>query len=98
MNQHVEQMITNLDVMIESNQVLKAALSRCDDDKAHEAISVMLMQAMALFGAESVAMKRFFPVMDVIKQRIDNLDLEGALRQAETFELQLIEIQQLMKQ
>lgn len=98
MNAHVQKMRQNLDVLLETLTILKSALTKEDDDKAHEAISVMIMQGLHLFGAESVAMKQFFPVMDVIKRRIDGLDLAGALRQAELFETQINEIKTLITQ
>ena len=89
-------MIQNLDVLLETMQVLKPALADEDGDKAHEAITVMLMQGLDLFGAKSVAMQQFFPVMDVIKRRIDDADFSGALRQANLFEKQINEIKGLV--
>ena len=98
MNAQVQQMTNNLDVLLETMSILKAALTKQDGDKAHEAISVMLLQGIQLFGEDSVAMKQFFPVMDVIQRRIDGLDLAGALRQSELFETQINEIKALIRQ
>lgn len=96
MSPHQEQAIANYDVLLETLAMLKTRLGENDDDGAHEAISVMLMQTRDLFGMESVTMQQFFPVMDTIKQRIDGMLLDAALRQAEAFEGQIREIQTLI--
>jgi hypothetical protein len=67
-------------------------LSVDNNDKSHEAVTILLMQGLHTLGAESVAMKQFFPVFDVIKRRIDSGNLPGALGQAELFQTQLSEI------
>ena len=85
-------MMQTLNVLLETIVILKAALSDQDDDKAHEAVSVLLMQCMTLLGPDSPVMRHFFPVMDAIKERIDALDLDGALRQTVIFERQINEI------
>ena len=41
-------------------------------------------------------MQQFFPVMDTIKQRIDAMQLQDALRQAELFDSQIREIQTII--
>ena len=96
MNPQQEQAIANYDILLESLAILKARLGENDDDAAHEAISIMLMQTGDLFGMESVTMQQFFPVMDTVKQRIDAMQLEAALRQAELFEDQIREIQTII--
>jgi hypothetical protein len=95
MNSHNQTMMQTLNVLLDTISILKTALSDQDDDKAHEAVSVLLMQCMTLLGPESPVMQHFFPVMDAIKRRIDAEDLEGALQQTVIFERQLNEIKAL---
>ncbi len=97
MNEQQQQAIASYDVLLETLAILKTRLGENDDDGAHEAISIMLMQTRELFGMESVTMQQFFPVMDVIKQRIDGMALEDALRQANLFEDQIREIQAIIE-
>ena len=77
--------------------ILLAYLVASDAEKSHEAISVMLMQGMEYFGAESPAMQQFFPVWDAIKTHIDNSDLQRAEGQARTWETQLLEMIEIVK-
>lgn len=95
MKSHNQTMMQTLDVLLETIGVLKAALSDQDDDKAHEAVSVLLMQCMSLLGPDSSVMQHFFPVMDAIKRRIDAEDIEGGLEQTVIFERQLNDIKAL---
>ena len=96
MNPQQQQAIACYDTLLESLSVLRTHLSQNDDNGTHEAISVLLMQTRDLFGAESVVMQQFFPVMDTIKQRIDSMQLQDALRQAELFDRQIREIQAII--
>ena len=75
-----------------TTEVLRGHLSSCDEDRAHEAISVMLMPGMDFFGPESAAMRQFFPLWDAIRAQIDNSQLEPALSQTVTWEQQLAEV------
>ena len=97
MNNPPKNPLAVLAVLRETCSILKNALQDDDDDKAHEAVSVLLMQAMQFLGKDSPIMAQFFPPMDIIKRRIDAMDLEGALRQTEIFDRQLSEIMDLMK-
>jgi hypothetical protein len=67
-------------------------LSSGDGDKSYEAVTILLHQALAYFGAESEVMKQFFPVFDRIEQHIAGDNLPSALRQARLFEQQLGEV------
>jgi len=75
-----------------TTDVLLASLEASDEDKAHEAVSVMLMQGLNYFGSNSVAMKQCFTVWDAIKLHIDRSDLTRALSQARRWRAQLDEI------
>lgn len=75
-----------------TSQILSGHLRSSDSVKAHEAITILLMQGIDHFGPDSVAMRQFFPVFESIKMRIDAKDLNSALGQTETFQKQLQEI------
>jgi hypothetical protein len=78
--------------------ILREALSGADEDKAHEAVTVLLMQGMQMLGAESTAMQQFYPVWEAIKSHIDNSDLASALGQTKTWERQLLEVIALVQE
>jgi hypothetical protein len=71
----------NLETLI---QQLTAA---ADLEEINESMFVILLQGLDLFGPD--LMKECFPVLDVIKNRIDSSDLDAALRQAIIFRKQL---------
>lgn len=80
-----------------TTQVLLEALRGGDLDKAHEAVSVLLMQGMTMLGAEHPAMKQFFPVWDAIQKHIAKGDSSSALGQADTWNRQLSEVMQIVR-
>jgi hypothetical protein len=97
MNNPPQNPLAVLAVLRETCSILNGALQDKDDDKAHEAVSVLLMQAIQFLGMDSPVMAHLFPPMDVIKRRIDAMDLEGALGQTELFDRQIGEIMDLIK-
>jgi hypothetical protein len=86
-----------MDTLIETIDILMTHLSEADGDKAHEAISVMLMQVMHVGGLGSDFMQQVFPVMDRLQRLIVSSNLGEALAQAELFKTQLQEVQQLIR-
>jgi hypothetical protein len=74
------------------------ALIARDNDKAFEAISVTLLQTMEFYGPDDIAAKEFFPVYEVIKDRIDAGDLDGALRQTRRLLKQIDEVFSIIAQ
>ena len=95
MTKQIETVLTALQELAITTDVLIKGLSDKDLDKAHEAVSVMLMQGVDFFGAD---MHQFFPVWDSIKSHIDRCDVARALGQARTWETQLHEVISLVKQ
>lgn len=75
-----------------TSKILSRYLLAGDSDKAHEAVTILLMQGIDHFGPDSSAMQQFFPVFESIKNRIDQHDLIRALDQTKIFEVQLQEI------
>jgi len=98
MNEQQKQALSALDIQLETMGVLIPALERQDDDKAHEAVTILLTQALDLYGPEHPVFQQFFPVMDTIEKRISSHDLEGALRQARLFLGQLHEVKEIIAQ
>lgn len=86
-----------MDTLIETIDILMTHLSEADGDKAHEAISVMLMQVLHVGGLGSDFMQQVFPVMDRLQRLIVSSNLGEALAQAELFKTQLQEVQQLIR-
>jgi hypothetical protein len=91
-----EQACAAIDDLLETVGILSRALNAKNDGKAHEAVSVLLTQCMTTYGPDHPIMKQFFPVMDVIKQRIDSMELDAALRQTKLFEGQLQEVKKIV--
>jgi len=79
----------NLDILI---QQLTAV---ADTKEINESMFVILLQGLDLFGPDF--MKECFPVLDVIKNRIDSSDLDAAYRQAIIFRKQLEEVGALVR-
>jgi len=98
MTKQQEAMLTALQDLAITTDILIKGLSDNDLDKAHEAVSILLMQGMDFFGAQSTAMQQFFPVWDAIKRHIDQGDVPRALGQARTWKTQLHEVISLVKQ
>lgn len=97
MTDQKQQMLYGLNDLSLTTQILIDALSSNESDRSHEAVSVLLMQGLRHFGADSPAMKQFFPVFDNIKRYIDADDLATALGQTKVFERQLKEIVELVR-
>jgi hypothetical protein len=90
------QIFEGLRDLSQTTQILIQALTDGDDDKAHEAVTILLAQGLNYFGAETVLMQQFLPVFDRIKQLVEAMDLPGALRQTHLFDKQLVEITELV--
>ena len=98
MTDHREAMSAALETWIETLEILISHLTKGDVEAAHEAVLILLLQGLDLFGGpDSVLMKQCFPVLDAIKKKVDVSDLDGALRQSLLFRKQLEEIRSLMR-
>lgn len=71
---------------------LVSALQADDLDKAHEAVSVLLMQGMGHLGIDHPAMKQFMPVWSAIESHISEGRVDSALGQSEHWNRQLDEV------
>ena len=69
-NEHQE-LLQAWDVLGETTDILLDSLLSKDMDKSHEAVSVLQMQAMNIFGQEHPVFQQCFPVWDAIKSHID---------------------------
>ena len=90
-----EQKCASIDMFLETIEILNTALEAKNHDKAHEAVTILLMQCMTTFGQNHPVTQQFFPVMDTIQRRINSMELEAALRQSKLFEKQLNEVKQI---
>ena len=79
----------NLDILIQH-------LDAADKDASREAVFVLLLQGLGLFGGPEGPMMHLFPVVDSIRSKIDKSDLDAALRQAILLQQQLEEVRALV--
>jgi hypothetical protein len=90
-------MINALLSLDETTTILLNALRCSDEEKAYEAISVLLMQGMEFYGPDHPAMQQFFPVWDAIRSYIEVSDLNSAIEQSEIWQHQLHEVIEIVK-
>lgn len=84
--------------LAQTTDVLIRSLERQDLEKAHEAISVLLMQGMDYFGPASALMQQCFPVWDAVRSHIDRGDAALALGQSQVWSRQLDEVIAIVEQ
>ena len=89
--------IDALNVLQETTNVLLDALRKGDLAKAHEAVSVLLMQGIDFYGLNHPVIQQCLPVWDAIKGHIDRGDTRRALEQTETWGHQLTEVIELVR-
>lgn len=77
-------------------RVLQGGLCENDGEQAREAVTILLLQCMEHFGRDSPVMKQFFPVLEIIKTRIDKSDFRGAEQQTTVFAVQLREVGEIV--
>jgi len=75
-----------------TTSTLVLALRSEDLDKAHEAVSILLMHGMSHLGPDHAAMKQFMPVWSRIEAHISEGKIENALGQAQLWSRQLDEV------
>jgi len=87
-----------LEAWLETLNILIQRLADKEEDLAQEAVSVLLLQGLELFGGpDSVLMQQCFPVLDAIKRALDRQDLHAAVGQAFTLQTQLLEVLELVR-
>jgi hypothetical protein len=90
-------MIKVLNELRTTTDILLLALREGDHGKAHEAVSVMLMQGMTMLGEQHPVMQQFFPVWNAIEIHISSGDNARALGQTETWKRQLEEVIEIVE-
>jgi len=63
--------VNALDELIYAMEVVRDAISEKDTDKAHEAVTVFLMEFAASFGVHSDFFKKTFPILEQLKEHIE---------------------------
>jgi len=100
MHPQQRRLLAIFDDLLETARILHGKLLQAHQDNgdgAHEAISVMLMQTMNYFGADSPAFQQLFPAMEQVKRRIDTANYVGAIWAAEDLTKALREIRALIE-
>jgi hypothetical protein len=92
-----DSVINDLDAWRDNLDILIHHLAAADEDASREAVFILLLQELGLFGGPEGPMLHLFPVLDVIKCRIEKSDLDGAMRQALSFQKQLEEVAALVR-
>ncbi|MGA2080252.1 MAG: hypothetical protein ABSH53_06530 [Holophaga sp.] len=93
-----DSVINDLNAWKDNLDILLQHLASDDEDGAREAVFIMLIQGLGLFGGpEEEPMGHLFPVLDSIKGKIEKSNLDAALRQALLFRQQLEEVKVLIQ-
>lgn len=74
-----------LNDLIYAMEVLRDAVSAKDRDKAHEAVTVFLMEFASFFGVQSNFFKRTFPLLEQLKGHIESERFDEAETLATAF-------------
>jgi hypothetical protein len=91
-------MIRKIDAWQANLDILLQHLAADDEDGAREAVFVLLLQGLGLFGGpEEGPMGHLFPVLDSIKGKIEKSSMDAALRQTILFRQQLEEVKVLIQ-
>jgi len=98
MGDNYNSVIKNLQAWQANLDILLRHLAADDEDGAREAVFILLLQGLGLFGGhEEGPMGHLFPVLDSIKGKIEKSSLDAALRQALHFRQQLEEVKVLIQ-
>ena len=97
MNENYESICAALDSLSETLLILSQKLTEADEDDSHEALSILLMQGLELFGPESVLMQQLFPALDAIKNQLDTSDYGTAMYQTDRLWEQLDQVRALVR-
>ena len=77
-------MMKEFDVVIDTLEILRDALSAKDQDKSFEAVTVLLMQCQHVLEGEQAFFDTVFPRLDELKNRIQAGHYEHAHKTAST--------------
>lgn len=67
-----------IDILIETTEILCAAVQAKDGDKAFEAVTILLMQVFEFFGFVEGTFEIMFPFLEQLKGKIETGDYVGA--------------------
>ena len=67
-----------IDVLIETTEIMCAAIQARDGDKAFEAVTVLLMQVFDFFGFVEGTYEIVFPFLEQLKEKIGEEDYAAA--------------------
>ena len=70
--------MTTIDILIETTEILHAAIREQDGDKAFEAVTILLMQVFDLCGPVEGTFEIMFPYLEQLKGKIESGDFAAA--------------------
>ena len=77
--------MTTIDILIETTEILHAAIREQDGDKAFEAVTILMMQVVDFFGSVEGTFEIMFPFLEQLKEKIESGDFAAA--GSDTFDL-----------
>ena len=87
---------SDIENLLNTMGILVNALISENNEKSHEAISVLLLQVIDIYGTDSLIYQQYFPVIDAIKNQIDAFNYSAALNQSQVFSRQLNEVKNII--
>lgn len=69
----------DFDNLVETLEILSRAIRGKDTEKGMEAITVFLLQFMQVFGHDEAIMRSSLPMLERLKNDIQNRSFEGAM-------------------
>lgn len=79
----------HIDFLIETTEILQAAIQTKDREKGFEAVTILLMQFIEIYGFEEGMFTTIFPYLESLKGRIEAGDFDDADKGVSTLLLQL---------
>lgn len=68
----------HIDFLIETTEILQAAIQAKDREKGFEAVTILLMQFVDTYGFGSNVFQTMFPFLEALKDRIEADDFDDA--------------------
>ncbi|OPY91442.1 MAG: hypothetical protein A4E73_01996 [Syntrophaceae bacterium PtaU1.Bin231] len=70
--------MSHIDMLIETLEILESAVDSRNQDKGFEAITILLMQFIEIYGDEGNMFKKMYPFLEKMKSDIQHGNFEEA--------------------
>lgn len=68
----------HIDMLIETLEILENAVNSMNEKKSFEAVTILLMQFVEIYGLEGNMFKKMYPYMEEMKSKIRDGDFDTA--------------------